>query len=77
MRSGAFSFACHDVVVMHQPALEREDCECVVARLGLLSGWCRCSLLVTRREDDPARGCLSSDLSGRRDRCRPGARLLA
>jgi hypothetical protein len=25
MRSGAFSFACHDVVVMHQPALERED----------------------------------------------------
>jgi len=45
--------------------------------LGLLSGWCRCSLLVTRAKDDPACGCLSSDLSGQRDRCRPGARLLA
>jgi len=35
------------------------------SRLGRLSGWCRCSLLVTQREDDPAVcGCLASDLSG-------------
>jgi hypothetical protein len=47
------------------------------SRLGLSSGWCRCSLLVTQREDDPVRGCLASDVSGWRDRCRPGARLLA
>ena len=29
-------------------ALRREDCELWPSRLGLLSGWCRCSLLVTR-----------------------------
>ena len=48
-----------------------------VSRLGLLPGWRRCSLLVTRFPHDPVGGCLSSDVSGRRDRCRPGARLLA
>ena len=34
------------------------------SRLGQLSGWCRCSLLVTRFANDSACGCLSSDLSG-------------
>jgi hypothetical protein len=47
-------------------------------RLGLLSGWCRCSLLVTQFANDfVVGGCLSSDLSERGARHRPGARLLA
>jgi hypothetical protein len=46
------------------------------SRLGLLSGWCRCSSFVTQRKDDPV-GCLSSDSSERGSRYRPGARLLA
>jgi hypothetical protein len=48
-----------------------------VSRLGLLSGWRRCFSLVTQFPNDLACGCLSSDLSDRRGRCRPGARLLA
>ena len=48
-----------------------------VSRLGLLSGWRRCSSSVTRFPHDPASGCPSSDVSRRRGRCRPGARLLA
>src|SRR6266545_1698035 len=52
-------------------------CECVGVRLGLLSGWCRCSLFVTHLCNDSACGCLRGDMSGRRDRCQPGARLLA
>jgi hypothetical protein len=47
------------------------------SRLGLLSGWCRCSLFVTHLCNDSACGCLRGDMSGRRDRCQPGARLLA
>ena len=47
------------------------------SRLGLSSGWCRCSLSVTRFSNDPLLRCLSSDLSGRGGRCRPGVRLLA
>jgi hypothetical protein len=53
------------------------NCECAGSRLGLLPGWCRCSLLVTQFANDSGCGCLSSDLSERRDRHRPGARLLA
>ena len=34
--------------------VRRKDCDCVGARLGLLSGWCRCSSFVTQRKDDPA-----------------------
>ena len=41
------------------------------SRLGLSSGWYRCSLPVTRFSNDPVGGCLSSDLSERRGRCRP------
>ena len=48
-----------------------------VSRLGLSSGWRRCSLFVTRFPNDSIRRCLSSDVSGQRGRCRPGARLLA
>src|SRR6266566_5969680 len=44
---------------------------------GSLSGWRRCSLFVTQFPNDLACGCLSSDLSEQRGRCRPGARLLA
>src|SRR6266511_3914708 len=36
------------------------------SRLGLSSGWRRCSLSVTQFPNDPACGCLSSDLSGQR-----------
>jgi hypothetical protein len=48
-----------------------------VSRLGLLSGWCRCSLFVTQFPNDLVRECLSSDLSVQRGRCQSGARSLA
>ena len=48
-----------------------------MSRLGRLSGWRWRSLFVTRFANDLACVCLSSDVSERRGRCRPGARLLA
>ena len=42
------------------------------SRLGRSSGWCRCSLFVTRFSNDRTCACPSSDLSERRVRCRPG-----
>jgi hypothetical protein len=59
------------------PGLHSRTVSVLGSRLGLLSGWRRCSLLVTRFPHDPVSGCLSSDLSEQRGRCRPGARLLA
>ena len=56
---------------------EMSDCECVGVPSGAVVRVAPCSLSVTQFPHDPACGCLASDLSRRRGRCRPGARLLA
>jgi transposase len=65
------------VEVLIPPSCVNEIFPVRESRLGLSSGWCRCSLFVTRFSNDPVGGCLSSDLSGRRGRYRSGVRLLA
>jgi len=61
----------------HRSLFHSRTVSVLLCRLGRLSGWCRCSLFVTRFSNDPLLRCLSGDVSERRVRYRPGVRLLA